>query len=198
MVEALGQFHFTPERYLELMHEEVPHYDELQERTAAAAAGLGARRILELGIGTGETTRRVLALHPAATVVGIDESEEMLAVARRDLGTALDARVARIEDELPAGPFDLVVSALAVHHLDAAGKRDLLRRVADVLRPGGRFVLADVVVPLDPGDAVTPLSEGFDLPEKAADQLGWLRESGFEAHIAWAEKDLAILVADLG
>jgi tRNA (cmo5U34)-methyltransferase len=197
MVEALGQFHFTPERYLDLMREEVPRYDELQERTAAATVGRDARRILELGTGTGETTRRVLALHPGATVVGIDASDAMLAVARRELGAALDARVARLEEALPPGPFDLVVSALAVHHLDAAGKQELLRRVADVLRPGGRFVLADVVVPMDPGDAVTPLSEGFDLPDTVDDHCEWLRGAGFVAHVAWADKDLAILVADL-
>jgi tRNA (cmo5U34)-methyltransferase len=197
MVAALGQFHFTPERYLDLMREEVPRYDELQERTAAATAGRDARRILELGTGTGETTRRVLALHPGATVVGIDASDAMLAVARRELGAALDARVASLEEALPPGPFELVVSALAVHHLDAAGKQELLRRVADVLRPGGRFVLADVVVPMDPGDAVTPLSEGFDLPDTVDDQLEWLRSAGFVAHVAWADKDLAILVADL-
>jgi len=41
----------------------------------------------------------------------------MLAHARRVLARA-DLRVSRLEDELPPGPFDLVVSALAVHHLD--------------------------------------------------------------------------------
>src|SRR5262245_62724772 len=42
--------------------------------------------------------------------------------------------VGRLEDPLPQGPFDLVVSALAVHHLDAASKADLFRRIAATLR----------------------------------------------------------------
>ena len=88
---------------------------------------------------------------------------------------------ARLEDPLPAGPFDLVFSVLAVHHLDGPAKADLFRRVAAVLEPGGRFVLADVVVPDDPADAVTPLSPGYDLPSRADEQLAWLREAGFEA-----------------
>jgi len=71
----------------------------------------------------------------------------MLAVARSALGdhdTRLD--LARIEDTLPKGPFVLAVSALAVHHLDPADKPALFSRIADLLAPGGRFVLADVVV----------------------------------------------------
>ena len=70
----------------------------------------------------------------------------MLAIARETLPEA-ELRVQRLEDPLPAGPIEPVFSALAVHHLDANGKRDLFGRVAAVLVPGGRFVLADVIVP---------------------------------------------------
>jgi tRNA (cmo5U34)-methyltransferase len=151
-----------------------------------------AQRILDLGIGTGATTSRVLALHPDAAVVGVDASAEMLAAARADLPGA-DLRQGRLEDPLPAGPFDLVVSALAIHHLDGPGKRDLFVRIRDVLAPGGVFVLADVVVPRRAEDAVTPLTEGFDLPDSAADQLAWLEEAGFAAALDWEHADLAVL-----
>ena len=107
----------------------------------------------------------------------------------------LDLRHQRLEDPVPEGPFDLVFSALAVHHLDGPGKADLFARVAAVLEPGGRFVLADVVVPDDPADATTPLSPDYDLPSRADDQLGWLREAGLDATVAWAERDLAVIVA---
>jgi len=55
----VAQFHWDPETYLELIREEVPDYEHLQEQ-AAVATGTGAMRVLELGIGTGETARRVL------------------------------------------------------------------------------------------------------------------------------------------
>jgi tRNA (cmo5U34)-methyltransferase len=84
-----------------------------------------------------------------------------------------------------------------VHHLDARGKADLFARVAAVLVPGGRFVLADVVVPNDPADAVTPLDAGFDLPDSVSDQLQWLAEAGFRAEETWTRRDLAVLCADL-
>jgi tRNA (cmo5U34)-methyltransferase len=187
-----GQFHFTPERYLELMHAEVPRYEELEEETARATDGLDAATILELGVGTGETSRRVLARHPGARLVGIDASSEMLAEA--NLPEA-DLRVARLEDPLPDGPFDLVVSCLAIHHLDGAGKRDLFARIASVLADGGSFVLGDVIVPEDPADAVTPCTPGYDMPDRLDDQLNWLTDAGFDAEARWVQGDLAVMHA---
>jgi len=187
------QWHWDPETYLANLLAEVPAYQELQEQAAAATEG-DARTILELGIGTGETARRVLARHPDARLVAIDSSPEMLERARAAVPDA-DLREAALQDPLPEGPFDLVVSALAVHHLDGAGKRDLFKRVAEVLAPDGRFVLADVVVPERDEDVVTPIDWEYDLPDRVDDQLDWLREAGLEAETVWAYKDLAVLRA---
>jgi tRNA (cmo5U34)-methyltransferase len=190
----MAQFHFTPDRYLERIHEEIPRYAELQDETAAATAGLEAREILELGVGTGETARRVLALHPDARLTAVDESPPMLDRAREVLPDAFLV-VARLQDPLPPQRFDLVVSALVVHHLTRPEKRDLFARVAKVLDRGGRFVLADVVVPERQEDAITPIEEDYDLPDPVGDQLVWLREAGFAAEVAWAAQDLAVVSA---
>jgi tRNA (cmo5U34)-methyltransferase len=190
------QWHWDPETYLKNMLEEVPSYPDLQDQTAAAASAVRAQAILELGIGTGETARRVLAAHPDARYTAIDSSEEMLERARSVVPQA-DLRLARLEDELPAGPFDLVVSALAVHHLDGPGKQDLFRRIAATLGPGGSFVLADVVVPEREEDVVTPIDRVYDTPDRLDDQLAWLRDAGLEAETVWSYKDLAVLRARL-
>jgi len=65
-----------------------------------------------------------------------------------------------------------------------------------VLRPGGGFVLGDVVIPVDAGDAVTPATSDHDRPSTVADQLRWLAEAGFEASVVWSERDLVVLRAD--
>lgn len=189
----MGQFHWDPDGYLEMVRAEVPDYDRIQDELARATDGIDARRVLELGTGSGVTSRRVLARHPHAHLTGVDSSEHMLAAA--DLPGA-DLRLQDLRDPLPDGPFDLVFSALAIHHLDAAAKADLFTRVSAVLAPGGRFVMADVVVPEDPADVVTPLDAGFDLPEAVPDLLAWLQDAGLRGHVAWQARDLAVLAAD--
>ena len=190
----MTQWYWDPDTYLDEMLAEIPVYPEFQEQAAEATAGVAAATMLELGIGTGETTRRVLARHPDAQLTAIDSSAEMLERARAAYPDA-DVRLGRLEDPLPAGPFDLVFSALAVHHLDGAGKRDLFRRVAEVVRPRGRFVLADVVVPEREEDVQIPIDWVMDLPDRVDDQLEWLGEAGFEAKAVWTFKDLAVIRA---
>jgi tRNA (cmo5U34)-methyltransferase len=190
----MTRWQWDPDRYLADMHAEIADYPGLQERAVAATEGAETRDVLELGIGTGETTRRFLDLHPEARLTAIDSSPEMLERARERFPDA-DLRLSRLEDPLPQGPFDLVVSVLAVHHLDAAGKRDLFRRVAEGLRPGGRFLLADLVVPESEDDVVTPIDGVMDLPDRLDDQLTWLGDAGFSAEALWSFKDLAVIRA---
>jgi tRNA (cmo5U34)-methyltransferase len=195
VMRMADQFHFDPGTYLEMVRAEVPDYEELQAVVADAAGEIDARSILDLGTGTGETLRRVAGHHPRARMIGIDESDGMLAVARAAVPAA-DLRVARLQDPLPEGPFDLVVSALAVHHLDADEKAALFRRVAERLAPGGRFVLGDVVVPDDPADVVTPLDDGYDQPSRTDEQLQWLADARLTAGVRWMRRDLAVMVGD--
>lgn len=192
----MAQFYWDPVNYLAMMRREVPAYERLQEETAAAT-GTGARAVLELGTGTGQTAGRVLALHPAAGLVGLDASREMLRHARGVLpADRVELRVGRLEDPLPDGRFDIIVSALTVHHLDAAGKADLFQRAGTVLAPSGRLVLGDVVTPEDPSDIVTPIDPDHDRPSTVADQLRWLSDAGLESSVAWRHRDLAVLVGE--
>jgi cyclopropane fatty-acyl-phospholipid synthase-like methyltransferase len=79
--------------------------------------------------------------------------------------------------------------------LEGSLKRDLFARVREVLAPGGRFVLGDVVVPDDPAAVSIPLSDGYDHPSPLADQMRWLAETGFDARVVWEREDLAVVVA---
>ena len=98
----------------------------------------------------------------------------------------------------PLARLEGAVLGLDLHHLVGAQKRSLFARVRDALRPGGRFVLADVVTPVDPADAVTSLTPGFDHPDSLADQLAWLGELGFAyVGVTWTHRDLAVVVAGL-
>ena len=191
MLLFVNEFEWNPERYLTEMLDELPGYEELQEAVVATTDGLTFETVLELGTGTGETALRMLARHPGARWSGIDASEPMLSRARERLPGA-NLRLARLEDPLPEGPFDLVISALAVHHLDAEGKRELFERVARVT---DAFVLGDVVVPERPEDAVIDIDGVYDVPSSVPEQLSWLREAGFDADATFVRADLAVFRA---
>jgi tRNA (cmo5U34)-methyltransferase len=180
--EQPEQFHFSPDTYQEMISEDVPRYDELQRLTVEAVP-FQPDRVLELGVGTGETTRRLLERFPAADVTGLDSTPDMVFHAR-ELG--IEVRLARMEDPLPDGPWDLVISVLTIHHLDAAGKQDLFRRV----REQSRALVFGDVVEVPPDRQVASLNEGFDIPSPAADQAEWC-----DGEVVWEADDLAIIRA---
>jgi len=132
----MGQFDWTPDEYLERIHARIPRYDELQKQ-AIAAIPFPPERVLELGMGTGETTRRLIEAHPDAWVVGLDSSPDMVFRARQ---TYDDVQLARMEDPLPDGPWDLVISVLSTGDLTDDQLQALCRRVKDHSRS---LVIAD-------------------------------------------------------
>ena len=187
---------WDPETYPATIRAEIHDYDEFQDAVVRASSGVAARRVLELGTGAGETAGRVLERHPDAHLTGIDSSSEMLAAARIALPAGrADLVLQDLADPLPPGPFDLVVSALAVHHLEGAGKARLFADVARTMRPGSLFVLGDVVVPEDPRDALIENESGYDFPSRLEDQLDWLAAAGLDAEVTWARRDLAVVRA---
>jgi tRNA (cmo5U34)-methyltransferase len=162
----MGQFDWTPEVYLERIRTEVRGYDELQEQ-AVAAIPFAPERVLELGMGTGETTRRLIEAHPDAWVVGLDASPDMVFRARK---TYDDVQLARIEDHLPDGPWDLVISVLSVNQLNDEQKKNLCRQVKGQSRS---FVIGDL---FEPG--------------QLSDLIDWC-----EGEIAWQSGQLAVVRA---
>jgi tRNA (cmo5U34)-methyltransferase len=137
----MGQFDWTPDEYLARIRSKVPRYDELQEQ-AVKAIPFPPERVLELGMGTGETTRRLIEAHPDAWVVGLDASPDMVFRARQSYD---DVQLARMEDPLPDGPWDLVISVLSVNDLSDEQKKALFRRVSEHSRS---LVIGDA---FDPG-----------------------------------------------
>ena len=166
-----------------------------------------APRILDLGAGTGLLAAWIFAAHPRAEITLVDLSGAMLAQARIRLAQAAEKGRAHflIADLAQAvafrGPFDAVVSALAIHHLEASAKHELFVRIHRVLRPGGVFLNADQVRGATPrleaiykaawlaqvrerGVSPEDLEAAqermkLDRTDTLEDQLAWLREIGF-------------------
>lgn len=134
---------FDPDRYDATIPYEIGDYDGLQRQIAEASAVVCAHAILDLGIGTGATALRVLRYHDASSD---STAAKRCSVVPLSGSLTRNSSAGRLQNALPTGPFDLIISALAVHHLDGPEKRELFRRVARVLAPGGHFVLGGLAV----------------------------------------------------
>ena len=97
---------------------------------------------------------------------------------------------------MPEGNFDLVVSAaLAMHHLDGAGKADLLAASSTGSGRADGSCLAALWYPTIPVDVVTPIDGVYDQPSTVGDKFRWLAAAGLDT--AWAGcASLAVIVAD--
>jgi len=186
----------------------VPGYDDFYGSVIDLLRLLGdgaIARVLDLGAGTGLLSDHVSSGFPGARFELLDGSAEMLSEARELLGDRVVAEhLGDMAHGLPGGPFDAVVSALAIHHLADADKKKVYEMAHDALRPGGLFVNAEQVAgPTPELEAVyqrrwaddcralgasedeIALSRERRRHDRSTDvetQLRWLREAGF-AHV---------------
>lgn len=102
-------------------------------------------RVLDLGTGTGLLTAMVAGALPAARFHLTDISPAMLAQAQQRF-TGTGRITFALQDHLQLAldsAYDLVISALSIHHLEHEAKRQLFHRVFQAIRPGGMFINAD-------------------------------------------------------
>ncbi len=169
-------------------------------------------RILDLGAGTGLFAAMLLEIYREAILHLTDLSEAMLAQARIRFGA--NPRVSySMQDHLDldaADEYDLVVSALSIHHLPDQAKELLFRRIFKALRPGGMFINADqALAPTERGErqyqslwrkevsasgisdlALRQALERVRADQNAplSDQIRWLSEAGFSDIDCWYKR----------
>jgi tRNA (cmo5U34)-methyltransferase len=110
-------------------------------------------KVLDLGVGTGAFTQRLLERYSNAEVVAIDGSPSMVELAKIRLVEYSHRVEYRVSDfrAMPAtvlepDAFDVVISSYALHHLTANEKLSVLRSIVPAIRPGGWILNADIVV----------------------------------------------------
>ena len=121
-------------------------FDRVQRRVLSLAkVQANPKIILDVGCGTGRLLRKAKQQWPNASLVGVDAAEKMIEQATRLLPEA-QFHVALAEAlPLPDTSVDLAFSTLSFHHWTNQAKG--ISEVARVLRPAGRFLLADIVIP---------------------------------------------------
>jgi len=162
--------------------------------------------ILDLGAGTGLFSAHLLERYRNSHFTLLDVAERMLEKAKERFAKSCHQFSYVIGDyrtTLPDGQFDLIISSLSIHHLVDTDKQNLFRKLFLLLNPGGVFINVDQIKApsehfqehywstwLDKvrgsGADEEQIEQSirrrqeFDHDATMADQLTWLRDSGFE------------------
>ena len=146
-------------------------YDEVLDFVAEIANVSAQTTVLDIGTGTGNLALRCLA--HGAKVIGLDPSGQMLANAIKKVGDNPKVEFRQVEAPFldipyPDGSFDAVVSTYAFHHIPHRLKLNSVYEMIRVLKPGGRWVLGDLMFKDEKAE------------QEALRQYEWLDEEYFE------------------
>jgi tRNA (cmo5U34)-methyltransferase len=168
-------------------------------------------RILDLGCGTGLELETLFQRVPNAVVTGIDLAGGMLDLLRQRY-VARASQITLIADSYLTLPFeqqayDHIIAALSLHHILHDTKRELYAKLHAALKPGGKYVEGDSVVPADmesqfldeyyeEAATVPPAPDGhyhIDVPFSIATQRSLLSEAGFrDFGLVWQKDSTAV------
>jgi len=187
----------------------------------AAECVQGEPAILDIGAGTGLFSAMILQKFPEASLTLMDLSENMLGVARQRFAERDNVRYV-VSDYSTAdlgGPYNLVCSALSIHHLADDGKCRLFGTIYRALKPGGMFVNADQVAAETlhlelryreywdgfvwsglmtnaEKQEVMRRRDTLDRNAKLSTQLAWLSECGFSsADVVYKNRTFVVIAA---
>jgi cyclopropane fatty-acyl-phospholipid synthase-like methyltransferase len=184
---------------------EIPHR-HIAEGMLLDALPQRVERLIDLGTGDGRLIGLIRERHRRAVAIGIDFSEPMLQRAKQRF--ANDPLVEILDHDLSQPlpkqtPVDVIVSALAIHHLQHERKRSLFSEIHSLLMPRGVFVNLDLVVSASPQqhehfrEAIGRRQDDpADRLAGLCEQLYWLKDAGFievDCRFKWME--LALIVA---
>ena len=114
------------------------------DRVSAFIGSSGARRILEIGCGTGEMAAQLLANFPALSYMGLDASSGMLEIARSRglVGAVFTESTSDVVNAAARAPFDAALALFTLH--DHHDPKDTLRFARESLAPGGSLLIIDL------------------------------------------------------
>jgi tRNA (cmo5U34)-methyltransferase len=167
--------------------------------------------ILDLGCGTGLEFEALFQRVPNALITGVDLSQEMLQLLRKRYSARM-SQITLVRDSYLAMPFgtqayDHIISAMSVHHLLRDTKRELYVKIHAALKPGGKYIEGDSVVPAEMESqflaeyheqvaGIPQVEDGHyhvDVPFSIETQRSLLLEAGFKNFkVVWQKDSTAV------
>lgn len=145
-------------------------------------------RLLDIGCGTGRTLHQISLAHPAMQLHGVDLSPAYIRAARRRLDAVPELTLAVENGEaLPwaDATFDIVTSTYMFHELPRNARRNVVREMRRVAKPGGLLVIEDSAQLSESSEISTALRQ-------------FPRDFHEPFYADYLEDDLAALVAEVG
>ena len=152
------------------------HADHVALLRAGLDGVAAGERWADIGAGSGAFTLALAdLLGPGATVVALDRDAKALAInaqamAARFANIDLVTRVCDLIDPPDLGPLDGIVAANSLHYVPRDRQVEVVRRLAALVRPGGRFVVVEYDA--DRGNPWVPHPFTYDSWERLAESAG--------------------------
>lgn len=204
MDEIQRRFDEVSKKYDSQRRKFIPCFDDFYGITlSAATTDKEIPNILDIGAGTGLLSSYLIKRYPKATFTLIDLSEKMMDMAKERFSNCPNVKyiIADYTKYDFSEKYDIVASALSIHHLEYESKKELYKNIYSILLKNGIFINADQV------NGETPFIETFNktiwiqsiensglpIEERLAgyermkldkeatvnDQLVWLKDIGF-------------------
>lgn len=174
--------------------------------------------VLDLGTGTGLTSKVIMGLLPNAKFDVVDFSKNMLDNARKKLG---ERAKYFCEDysTMDFKKYDIIVSVISLHHQNDEGKKKMFEKIYSSLNKRGSFIFGDLVTYKDKATAALNNAKHFHyLTEKATDEqtlkdwayhhtylnnwtpiedlISWLKEIGFSVEQKFLQMNTGLLICE--
>lgn len=174
--------------------------------------------ILDLGVGTGITSKLIQKELPKSEFDLVDFSRKMLSGARKKLGAKNVKYIFGDYSKLKLKKkYDIIVSVIGIHHQNNKDKQIIFKKIYSLLKPSGVFIFGDLVTRKNPKKAslnqalhfhhlVEKTSDRKTLEEWAhhhyilndlapiEDQIDWLKKIGFGMKVEMLKINTALLI----
>jgi tRNA (cmo5U34)-methyltransferase len=204
MSEVQRKFDEVSKKYNEQRKKFIPCFDDFYGvSVSVASVDMENPNILDIGAGTGLLSSFLMERYPKASFTLIDFSEKMLDVAKDRFRNSSNVKyiIGDYSKYDFTEKYDMVVSALSIHHLEDEEKKDLYKKSYSALKKNGVFINADIVYGETPfienlnktiwkryiensGLSQEEILAGYersklDKESRLDQQIDWLKEIGF-------------------
>lgn len=207
------EFDAFSSNYTKDMTDIVPHYLKLMSCLADSfPEGFIPQRILDLGVGNGNSMAQLIPLFPNASYDILDASPEMLSIAKNRFPTVKTTSFESYFSEFDYGieRYDVIIAGFSLHHCPAEEKKHVFKKLYQSLTDHGILSISDLWINKTDAEHPQLLTEwqtyvttntsedkwewlmehyeAFDRPNRFEDQKEWMESAGFSSvEIMWNE-----------